>query len=82
MDTVERQVLEKQCKSKKTVCILYTVNLILSIACVILYIKVNNPLCASIWGITSGVWFTTLCMNIGEYINIRQRIKEDVEEDV
>ena len=82
MDTVERQVLEKQCKSKKTFCILYTINVILSIACVILYIKVNNALCASIWGITSGVWFTTLCMNIGEYINIRQRIKEDAEEDV
>lgn len=82
MDTLERQVLEKQCKSKKTFCILYTINLILSIACVILYIKVDNALCASIWGITSGVWFVTLCMNIGEYKYLHKRIKEDVDEDV
>ena len=78
MDTVERQIIEKQCKSKKTVCILYTITLILSITCIVLYIKANNTLCASIWGITSGIWFTTLCMNIGEYKYLCKQIKEDV----
>lgn len=78
MDAVERQIIEKQCKSKKTVCIVNTITLILSITCVVLFIKADNTLCASIWGITSGIWFTNLCINIGDYKYLRKQIKEDV----